>query len=87
MFTIHDPHTVQDKYEHPGCPHILGDVFLSFFRMISCGRDNIRLWRVKDGALRSAPVNLGEYHASFEFTDCCFEAGFEPTKDPLDRLV
>ena len=55
--------------------------------MISCGRDNIRLWRVKDGALRSAPVNLGEYHASFEFTDCCFEAGFEPTKDPLDRLV
>jgi len=55
--------------------------------MISCGRDNIRLWRVKDGALRSAPVNLGDYHASFEFTDCCFEAGFEPTKDPLDRLV
>jgi len=55
--------------------------------MISCGRDNIRLWRVKDGALRSAPVNLCDYRASFEFTDCCFEAGLEPTKDPLDRLM
>jgi len=58
-----------------------------FVRMISCGRDNIRLWRVKDGALRSAPVNLGDYHDSLEFTDCCFEAGLELTKDPLDRLV
>jgi len=55
--------------------------------MISCGRDNIRLWRVKDGALRSAPVSLGDYHDSLEFTDCCFEAGLEPTKDPLDHLV
>jgi len=55
--------------------------------MISCGRDNVRLWRVKDGALRSAPVNLGDCRASFEFTDCCFEAGLEPTKDPLDRLM
>lgn len=56
------------------------------FRMVSCGRDNIRLWRVKDGALRSAPVTLGEYHM-MEFTDCCFETGYEATKDPLDRLV
>lgn len=55
-------------------------------RMVSCGRDNIRLWRIKDGSLRSAPVNLGEYHA-MEFADCCFEAGFEPNKDPLDRVV
>ena len=54
--------------------------------MVSCGRDNIRLWRVKDGNLRSAPVNLGEFHA-MEFSDCCFEAGYEPTKDPLDRVV
>jgi len=60
---------------------------VTFFRLISCGRDNIRLWRVKDGALRSAPVNLGDYHDSLEFTDCCFEAGLEPTKDPFDRLV
>ena len=60
---------------------------VDIYRMISCGRDNVRLWRVKDGALRSAPVNLGDYRASFEFRDCCFEAGLEPTKDPLDRLM
>jgi len=60
---------------------------MKFFRMISCGHDNVRLWRVKDGALRSAPVNLGDGRASFEFTDCCFEAGLEPAKDPLDRLM
>lgn len=41
---------------------------------------------MKDGNLRSAPVNLGEFHA-MEFSDCCFEAGYEPTKDPLDRVV
>lgn len=55
-------------------------------RMVSCGRDNIRLWRVKDGQLRSAPVNLGDYHSA-EFTDCCFEAGHKSNKDPLDRTV
>ena len=52
--------------------------------MVSCGRDNLRLWRVKDGQLRSAPVNLGDYHA-MHFTACCYEAGVQPTKDPLDR--
>ncbi|XP_069124737.1 WD repeat-containing protein 90-like isoform X4 [Argopecten irradians] len=55
-------------------------------RMVSCGRDNIRLWRVKDGHLRSAPVNLGEHH-TVEFTDVCFEAGYHADKDPTDRLV
>ena len=54
--------------------------------MVSCGRDNIRLWRIKDGQLRSAPVNLGDYHSA-EFTDCCFEAGHKAAKDPLDRTV
>ncbi|XP_070846624.1 WD repeat-containing protein 90 [Chaetodon trifascialis] len=43
-------------------------------RMVSCGRDNIRLWRVRNGTLRSCPVNLGEYH-SMDFTDVSFEAG------------
>ena len=55
-------------------------------RMVSCGRDNIRLWRMKDGQLRSAPVNLGEHH-TLEFTDCCFEGGYHPDKDPMDRIV
>jgi len=54
--------------------------------MVSCGRDNVRLWRVKEGSLRSAPVNLGEHH-NMEFTDIAFEAGYNPTKDPADRRV
>lgn len=55
-------------------------------RMVSCGRDNVRLWRVKEGQLRSAPVNLGEYHL-MEFTDVCFEAGYHADKDPAERIV
>ncbi|KFQ55786.1 WD repeat-containing protein 90, partial [Nestor notabilis] len=41
-------------------------------RMVSCGWDNIRLWRVRSGALRSCPVDLGEYH-SLEFTGLAFQ--------------
>uniref|UniRef100_A0A3B4T9G9 WD repeat domain 90 n=1 Tax=Seriola dumerili TaxID=41447 RepID=A0A3B4T9G9_SERDU len=50
--------------------------------MVSCGRDNIRLWRVRNGTLRSCPVNLGEYH-SLDFTDVAFEYGNSPNQ-PLD---
>jgi hypothetical protein len=52
--------------------------------MVSCGRDNIRLWRVKEGQLRSAPVNLAEHH-SMEFTDVAFEAGYHADRDPSDK--
>ncbi|XP_048238655.1 WD repeat-containing protein 90-like isoform X1 [Haliotis rufescens] len=55
-------------------------------RMVSCGRDNIRLWRVKEGSLRSAPVQLGEYH-NMEFTDISFEAGYQLNKAPEERIV
>uniref|UniRef100_A0A8C8EM98 WD repeat-containing protein 90 n=1 Tax=Oncorhynchus tshawytscha TaxID=74940 RepID=A0A8C8EM98_ONCTS len=51
---------------------------IAFFddtRMVSCGRDNVRLWRVRSGALRSCPVNLVEYHA-LDFTDVAFEEGY-----------
>uniref|UniRef100_A0A7N8XKJ2 WD repeat domain 90 n=1 Tax=Mastacembelus armatus TaxID=205130 RepID=A0A7N8XKJ2_9TELE len=48
--------------------------FFDDTRMVSCGRDNIRLWRVRNGTLRSCPVNLGEYH-SVDFTDVAFEEG------------
>lgn len=41
-------------------------------RMVSCGRDSIRLWRVRSRALHSCPVALGEYH-SLDFTDLAFE--------------
>ncbi|KAM5227309.1 LOW QUALITY PROTEIN: WD repeat-containing protein 90 [Ctenodactylus gundi] len=40
-------------------------------RMASCGRGSVRLWRLRGGALRSCPVNLGEY-SSLELTDLAF---------------
>ncbi|XP_033117799.1 WD repeat-containing protein 90-like isoform X4 [Anneissia japonica] len=55
-------------------------------RIATCGRDNVRLWRVRSGQLRSAPVNLGDYHVA-EFTDLCFEATHHPSRDPADRLI
>ena len=54
--------------------------------MVSCGRDNIRLWRLKDGTLRSAPVNLADYHG-MDFTDICFEAGYSASRKPEDKLM
>ncbi|XP_041818547.1 WD repeat-containing protein 90 [Chelmon rostratus] len=54
--------------------HTMKVAFFDDTRMVSCGRDNVRLWRVRNGALRSCPVNLGEYH-SMDFTDVAFEEG------------
>uniref|UniRef100_A0A7N5ZSH5 WD repeat domain 90 n=1 Tax=Anabas testudineus TaxID=64144 RepID=A0A7N5ZSH5_ANATE len=51
--------------------HTMKVAFFDDTRMVSCGRDNIRLWRVRNGTLRSCPVNLGEYH-SLDFTDVVF---------------
>ncbi|XP_025111591.1 WD repeat-containing protein 90-like isoform X3 [Pomacea canaliculata] len=55
-------------------------------RMVSCGRDNIRLWRVKDGTLRSAPISLGDHH-SMDFTDVCFDTGVQANQNPERRLI
>ncbi|KAF3853462.1 hypothetical protein F7725_014150, partial [Dissostichus mawsoni] len=54
--------------------HTMKVAFFDDTRMVSCGRDNIRLWRVRNGTLRSCPVNLAEYH-SLDFTDVAFEEG------------
>jgi hypothetical protein len=51
--------------------------------MVSCGRDNVRFWRLKDGTLRSAPVALQEYH-NLDFTDICFETGSHGKKQMED---
>uniref|UniRef100_A0A670YA84 WD repeat-containing protein 90 n=1 Tax=Pseudonaja textilis TaxID=8673 RepID=A0A670YA84_PSETE len=62
---------------------------IAFFddtRMVSCGRDNVRLWRIQSGALRSCPVNLGE-HRSLEFTDLAFEVGHSTQREPEDRML
>lgn len=40
---------------------------------MSCGRDNIRVWRVRHGALRSSAVNLAHHHNNHVvFTDIAF---------------
>lgn len=54
-------------------------------KMASCGQDNIRIWRIKEGSLRSAPVALGEY-SSMEFTDVCFEPAAQSDSEPESRL-
>lgn len=59
---------------------------VSWDRMVSCGRDNIRLWRVRNGALRSCPLDLGEYH-SLEFSDLAFEEGHVAEREPEDRTL
>uniref|UniRef100_A0A803T0D0 WD repeat-containing protein 90 n=1 Tax=Anolis carolinensis TaxID=28377 RepID=A0A803T0D0_ANOCA len=63
--------------------HTIKIAFFDDTRMVSCGRDNVRLWRVRSGALRSCPVNLGEYR-SLDFTDLDFEAG---QCEPDDRTL
>ncbi|MED6241311.1 hypothetical protein ATANTOWER_008505 [Ataeniobius toweri] len=60
--------------------------FFDDTRMVSCGRENIRLWRVRNGTLRSCPVNLGEYH-SLDFTDVTFEEGISSDQHIDDRML
>ncbi|XP_077482569.1 WD repeat-containing protein 90 [Stigmatopora argus] len=55
-------------------------------RLVSCGHDSIRLWRVSKGTLRSCAVNLGEYQ-TVDFTDVAFEEGDSPEQHIDDRLL
>ncbi|XP_010000960.1 PREDICTED: WD repeat-containing protein 90 [Chaetura pelagica] len=62
---------------------------IAFFddtRMGSGGRDNVRRWRVRSGALRSCPVPLGHYHC-LELTDLAFEEGHTAQREPEDRTL
>lgn len=54
--------------------------------MVSCGRDNIRIWRLRNGSLRSAPVNIGDFNTT-EFTDICFEAIPLHGLQPADKML
>ena len=56
------------------------------FRLVSCGKSNIRFWKLKDGSLRSRPIDLGEYH-SHEFTDFDFECIQRLVQDASDRQL
>uniref|UniRef100_A0A8C5JQT2 WD repeat domain 90 n=1 Tax=Junco hyemalis TaxID=40217 RepID=A0A8C5JQT2_JUNHY len=64
---------------------------IAFFddtRMVSCGRDNVRLWRVRSGALRSCPVPLGDkslLHFSHSFV--CSRSGHVLEVDYKDVCV
>ncbi|CAK6964162.1 WD repeat-containing protein 90 [Scomber scombrus] len=66
--------------------HTMKVAFFDDTRMVSCGRDSIRLWRVRNGTIRSCPVNLGEYH-SLEFTDVAFEEGNSSYQQLDDRTL
>ncbi|XP_054913901.1 WD repeat-containing protein 90 isoform X2 [Poeciliopsis prolifica] len=57
--------------------------FFDDTRMVSCGRENVRLWRVRNGLLRSCPVCLGDFH-SLDFTDVAFQQG-DASDQPVDH--
>ncbi|KNC47081.1 WD repeat-containing protein 90 [Thecamonas trahens ATCC 50062] len=60
-------------------PHV-GVIKFSPFgddRLVSCGLNNVRFWRLKAGVLRSCPVSLGA-HTGHLFTDLAFEVGHLP---------
>ncbi|XP_031573056.1 WD repeat-containing protein 90-like, partial [Actinia tenebrosa] len=40
-------------------------------RMLSCGKENIRFWRLRNGSLRSCPIELRQ-HSMTEFTDIVY---------------
>ena len=55
-------------------------------RLVSCGNDNIRFWRIRHGSLRSCPVDLGR-HGSVDFNDIVYGAKDPLSADPTVRKV
>ncbi|RMX43573.1 hypothetical protein pdam_00010827, partial [Pocillopora damicornis] len=55
-------------------------------RLISCGNDNIRFWRIRHGSLRSCPVDLGR-QGLVHFTDIAYGAKNPTSADPTVRKV
>jgi len=53
------------------------------FGLVSCGRENIRFWRMRKGHMPGRPVLLNEHSRGFIFNDIAFynEPGMAP-KDP-----
>ena len=50
--------------------------------LVSCGRENIRFFRMRKGCLPARPVLLNEFARGFTFSDIAFHA--EPGPMPLD---
>lgn len=44
------------------------------FGLVSCGRENIRFWRIRKGHLPGRPVLLNEYARGFTFQDIAFHS-------------
>ena len=53
-------------------------------QFVTCGAENVRFWRLKDGHLHSRPVALGP-HVNTTFTAIAFEAVY--SDDPQGRRV
>lgn len=47
-------------------------------RLVSCGKENIRFFRIRRGHLPGCPVILNEYARDRTFTDLAFESGYGP---------
>jgi WD40 repeat protein len=50
--------------------------------LVSCGRENIRFWRIKKGHMPGRPVQLNEYSRGFIFTEIAFDS--DPGPHPID---
>ncbi|XP_063573219.1 WD repeat-containing protein 90 isoform X7 [Pongo abelii] len=60
--------------------------FFDETRMASCGQGSVRLWRLRGGALRSCPVDLGEHH-TLQFTDLAFKQAQDGCLEPLAAML
>lgn len=50
-------------------------------RLVSCGKENVRFWRIKRGHLPACPAILNEFSRSTEFTDVAFESSYGKLDD------
>nr|XP_015297799.1 PREDICTED: WD repeat-containing protein 90 isoform X1 [Macaca fascicularis] len=60
--------------------------FFDETRMASCGQGSVRLWRLRGGALRSCPVDLGEHHV-LQFTDLAFKQARDGCPEPSAAML
>lgn len=50
-------------------------------RLVSCGKENVRFWRIKRGHLPACPAILNEFSRNTEFTDLAFESSYGKLDD------
>ena len=88
VICLWDVSSVTKNYDAPLIAKAHADVDivalkLNYFtstKMVSCGRENIRFWRLKQRSLRSCPVVLGDY-TSQNFTDIAYMYSFSKTNE------